>query len=125
MFASYDRSVGRGILWSCSKYSYLNGKMQHASSVTHRRVVGLVSCGTEVCLLAGSFGASQLAAHLAKVSISGTVVDPTGAVVPNAEVTAGNSATGAVLAAGATAGRLLILRNSKVAIGNYGDQEEA
>jgi hypothetical protein len=63
-------------------------------------------------LLAGSFGASRLAAHLAKVSISGTVVDPTGAVVPNAEVTAANSATGAVLAGGATAGRLLILRNS-------------
>ena len=125
MFDSYDRSVGLGILWSYAKYSYLSGKIQHASSVTHRRVVGLVSCGTEACLLAGSFGASQLAAHRAKVSISGTVGDPTGAVVPDAEVTAVNSATGAVLAGGATAGRLLILRKSKVGIGNYGDQEEA
>jgi hypothetical protein len=61
----------------------------------HRRLLSLMLWGLAVCLLAGSLGASRLAAQVSKGSISGTVTDPTGAAVPDAEVTAVSSTTGA------------------------------
>jgi outer membrane receptor protein involved in Fe transport len=50
--------------------------------------------GLAVCLLAGSLGASRLAAQVIKGSISGTVIDQSGATVPQADIRATNAETG-------------------------------
>lgn len=85
--------------------------------MTHRRLLNLLLWALAVCLLAGSLGASRLAAQVVKGSISGTVTDPTGAAVPDAEVTAVNPATGAANATRTEATGLF--RLSLLAIGNY------
>jgi hypothetical protein len=122
MLDAYDRPVGRDHSRSCAKYSYLIGKMQQRG-MTYRRVLSLLRWGTVACFLAGSFAATPLAAQVVKGSISGTVINPAGGALPNAELTAFDSATGAVLAGAAHAGGFVILRK-KGEIGNSDYQEE-
>jgi outer membrane receptor protein involved in Fe transport len=64
--------------------------MPRSSSPSSRRVFTLLLFGFVVCILFSS----QLRAQVAGATLSGTVNDPSGAVVPNAQVSAKNTATG-------------------------------
>jgi len=56
------------------------------------RIAAAVSSVSLVLLM--FFGSTLVSAQSATTSLRGTVTDPTGAVVPNAQVTAHNTATG-------------------------------
>ena len=61
--------------------------------------------------------ATRLSAQVIKGSISGTVVDPSGAVVPDAEIQATSPATGTVFSTKTESSGLF--RLSLLAVGNY------
>src|SRR5581483_2269573 len=76
------------------------------------------SAGILVTLIVGSLlGCAALFAQAGSATVSGTVHDPSGAIVPNATVTITNTATGVAHSTVTTSGGLYVLPN--LAPGNY------